>query len=40
VAVAPERLQILLDGLVTRDVPAAAVVGELQEGPAGNVLVQ
>jgi len=40
VAVAPERLQILLDGLVSRDVPAAAVVGELQEGPAGNVLVQ
>ena len=40
VAVAPERLQILIDGLIARDVSAAAVVGELQEGPSGSVLVQ
>lgn len=39
IAIAPERLEALLDLLAEAGTPAASVIGELYEGPAGRITV-
>ncbi len=39
IAVAPERAEALVADLRRRGTPAAAIVGELEEGPAGRMRV-